>query len=96
MFLPNPDFSWNFILRVATHKTRHKGPHLRLPLTVACGWWVHGVCVQEDGEGEKMSKTAAFGFEWEGAGVSVLIGFLALLISVRAAGHYSEGCWPLF
>ena len=40
-----------------------------------------------------MSKTAAFGFEWEGAGVSVLIGFLALLISVRAAGHYSEGCW---
>ena len=21
--------------------------------TVACGWWVHGVCVQEDGEGEK-------------------------------------------
>ena len=50
------------------------------------------MCVQEDGEGEKMSKTAAFGFEWEGAGVSVLIGFLALLISVRAAGHYSEGC----
>ena len=40
-----------------------------------------------------MSKTAAFRFEWEGAGVSVLVGFLALLISVRAAGHYSEGCW---
>lgn len=42
-----------------------------------------------------MSKTTAFGFEREGAGVSVLVGFLALLISVKAAGHYSEGCWSL-
>ena len=47
------------------------------------------------GKGKKMSKTAAFRFEWEGAGVSVLVGFLALLISVRAAGHYSEGRWSL-
>lgn len=54
------------------------------------------VCVcRKMGKGKKMSKTAAFRFEWEGAGVSVLVGFLALLISVRAAGHYSEGRWSL-
>lgn len=36
------------------------------------------------GRGKKC-PTAVFGFVWEGAGVSVLVGFLALVIRVRAA-----------
>lgn len=86
MFLPNPDFSQNCILRVLNHETKDQGALCEA--SPVCGFGAvgpGGVCVGEWG-GQRNGQVQRLGLRGKAlGGAYVSIGLCALVISVAAA-----------